>query len=101
MPGNVASKHKCSDARAKGVTEVMTLEQKILVLDKLECGENVAPIRKCFHIIELSVRTAEQVKQSCRLVLKQPCQGVQKLLVKALVHVWRKVVDAPEDEHSQ
>lgn len=60
----MASKRKCGDVttrRGEGVRKVMTLEQKISVLDKLESGESVATVR-CFHISDSSVTTIETVK---------------------------------------
>jgi hypothetical protein len=49
--------------RQKEVLKHQLLEQKISVLDKLECDETAAPIVKHFHISVSSVRAIE-VKQS-------------------------------------
>lgn len=79
----MASKQKCSDSRAKGVTKAMTLEQKILVLAKLECGESVAPIRKLFHITELSVRTVKQSQAVMRASVEATMPGSPKVTCKS------------------
>jgi hypothetical protein len=41
----MASNGKYSDATAKRIRSVMTLEQKLNMLDKLACGESVASVR--------------------------------------------------------
>jgi hypothetical protein len=52
LPGNMASKCTCGDVTKRGgegIRKVMTLEQKINVLHKLESGESVATVR-CYNI---------------------------------------------------
>jgi hypothetical protein len=53
----MSSEHKYSECYYKRVRKVMTVEQKINILDKLECGESVAAVEWHFHITESPVRT--------------------------------------------
>jgi hypothetical protein len=52
----MASNCKCSGATAKRIRSVMTTDEKLNMLDKLECGESVASVRQHFYISQSSVR---------------------------------------------
>jgi hypothetical protein len=82
----------------------MTLEQKILVLDKVVCGESVATIGKLYHITESSVRTVKQGQALMRASVEATMPGSPNVSCKSsgpCVHVCRKVVDVHDDEHIQ
>jgi hypothetical protein len=53
----MVSQSKCSDATAREVRKVRTIEQKINMFYELECGDNIASVGRYFDISESSVRT--------------------------------------------
>jgi hypothetical protein len=52
-----SKRKRSSDAAAKEVRKLLTLSQKIDVLDKQVCGVSVAAVGQHFHINESSIRT--------------------------------------------
>lgn len=66
MPQNMASKlGKCTDATTKKL-EKQFLEQKINILDELECVETEPSIGRHFDINESTIRTIKRSQAAIR-----------------------------------